>query len=172
MGFSSNCITAVSALYRNGSSKVMLAGGKGESLILSRSVRQGCPMAPYIFLFFAEAMSSYLSDVVVGIQGLRIPHTTEELLDTEFVDDKSLYVQGTKTNLRMVEKALEVFCLGSGAPKINWSKTIAFWVSELPLPSWMPHCEFRWIPKGTAVRYLGCQIGIKIAPQLQIAPLL
>ena len=82
-----------------------------------------------------------------------------------------LYMFKVETNLRMVEKALEVFCLGSSA-KISWSKTIAFWVSELPLPSWMPHCEFRWIPKGTAVRYLGCQIGIKIAPELQIAPLL
>ena len=94
MGFSSNWITAVSAVYRNGPSKVMLARGKGESFMLSRSVRQGCPMAPYLFLFFAEAMSSYLSDVVVGIQGLRIPHSTEELLDTEFADDTSLYVQG------------------------------------------------------------------------------
>ena len=171
MGFSSNWITAVSALYRNGSSKVTLAGGKGESFILSRSVGQGRPMAPYLFIFLAEVMSSYLSDVVVGIQGLRIPHSMEELLDTEFADHTSLYVQGTETNLRMVEKALEVFCLGSGA-KINWSKTIAFWVSELPLPSWMPHPEFRWIPEGTAIRYLGCQIGIKIAPELQIAPLL
>ena len=94
MGFSSNWITVVSALYRNGSSKVTLAGGKGESFILSRSVGQGRPMAPYLFIFLAEVMSSYLSDVVVGIQGLRIPHSTEELLDTEFADDTSLYVQG------------------------------------------------------------------------------
>ena len=171
MGFSRKWVKAVSALYSNASSKVIINGSKGESFKLSRSVRQGCPLAPFLFLFFAEAMSSYLSAEDTGIQGLCLSNTSGDLLDSEFADDTTLYVHGSSNNLKRVEKALDTFCLGSGA-KLNWKKTVAFWVSDLPLPGWLPHPKFEWVPEGQAVKYLGCHVGINIAPELQIAPLL
>ena len=128
-------------------------------------------MAPYLFLFFAEAMSSYVTSRNCGIQGICLPNSSEELVDSKFADDTTLYLQGNVENLFIVEKALEVFCLGLGA-RLNWKKTIAFWVGDLPPPMWMPHPDFKWVPEGTAVRYLGCQVGINIPPELQIAPLL
>ena len=36
----------------------------------------------------------------------------------------------------------------------------------------MPDPGFRWVPPGTPVRYLGCQVGLELAPEQQIAPLL
>ncbi len=59
-GFSEKWVKAVSSLYCTTTSKVMMGGGKGPAFSLSRSVRRGCPMAPYLFLLFAEAMSSFL----------------------------------------------------------------------------------------------------------------
>ena len=171
MVFSEKWIKAVVAMYTNASSKVILFEGKAHSVRLSRSVRQGCPMAPYLFLFFAEAMSSYLSATSLGIQGLCLPNMSEELLDSEFADNTSLYVRGTHDNLTRLQNALEKVCLGLGA-KLNWNKTVGFWVSDLPLPNWLPHPNFRWISEGMAVRYLGFQVGINLSPELQIAPLL
>ena len=63
------------------------------------------------------------------------------------------------------------FCLGLGA-KLNWNKIVGFWVSDHPLLNWLPHPNFRWIPEAMAVRYLGCQVGINLSLELQIAPLL
>ena len=56
--------------------------------------------------------------------------------------------------------------------RINWSKTAGLWIGPTEPPSWTPDPGFRWIPKGTPVRYLGCQIGIDLSPEQQIAPLL
>ncbi len=102
---------------------------------------------------------------------MHITNGSEDLLDSEFADDTAMYVHGTMANLKRVQAMLERFCLGSGA-RLNWSKTVAFWVSENPLPSWLPHPGFRWIPEGVAIRYLGCQVGINILPELQISPVL
>ena len=64
----------------------------GERFRLERSVRQGCPLAPYLFLFFAEAMAHYLRARSTGIQGVRLPiREDSELLDSEYADDTALY---------------------------------------------------------------------------------
>ena len=128
-GFTDEWIRGVSALYSCASSKFLLAGSKGASFKLSRSVRQGCPLAPFLFLFFAEAMSIYLTATTIGLQGLSLPVTGEEILDAEFADDTGLVLKGTKSNLQQAEMAIDTFCKASRA-KINWSKTVGFWVGK------------------------------------------
>ena len=171
MGFPEIWIRGVSALYSSAHSQVLMAGGRGERFALTRSVRQGCPLAPTLFLFFAEAMSSFLASQEVGLQGLRLPIREETVLDAEFADDTAMYLRGHEANLRRFEGALEIFCAASGA-QINWHKSCGFWTGRGSPPQWLPSPQFRWIPSGTPVRYLGCQIGIDLTAEQQIAPLL
>jgi hypothetical protein len=171
LGFEWNWVKGIAALYSSATSRVLLAGDKGPSFQLSRSVRQGCPLAPFLFLFFAEAMSSYLLAQDVGIKGITIPLTTKEVLDAEFADDTCLFLTGHNNNLLKAEQAIQEFCLASGA-RINWNKTVGLWISQSDPPSWLPDPNFRWIPKGTAIRYLGCQIGVELSAEQQLAPLL
>ena len=171
MGFPAPWVRGVSALYTSAHSQVLMAGGCGERFALTRSVRQGCPLAPTLFLFFAEAMSSFLASQEVGLQGLRLPIREEELLDAEFADDTAMYLQGQLANLRCFERALETFCDASGA-QINWHKSCGFWIGQGDPPQWFPSPQFQWVPAGTPVRYLGCQIGIDLSAEQQIAPLL
>lgn len=84
MGFSQHWIRGIASLYSTAHSQVLMGGGRGERLMLSRSIRQGCPLAPFLFLFFAEAMSCYLTAQEVGLQGLSLPLRDETLLDSEF----------------------------------------------------------------------------------------
>ena len=105
------------------------------------------------------------------MQGLRLPWREEELLDSEFADDTAAYLHGHEANLVRFQLALEQFCDASGA-KINWHKSCGFWVSEDALPQWVPSTQFQWIPPGRAVRYLGCQVGLDLTAEQQIAPLL
>ena len=171
MGFPDVWVRGVAALYRSAHSQVLLAGDTGDRFRISRSVRQGCPLAPFLFLFFAEAMSSFLSARDTGLQGLRLPIRDEEILDAEFADDTAMYLEGNEVNLLRFQAALEVFCVASGA-KINWHKSCGFWVGAGPPPCWAPDPSFRWVPSGTAVRYLGCQVGLDLSMEQQVAPLL
>ena len=148
-----------------------MAGGQGERFALSRSVRQACPLAPTLFLFFAEAMSSFLGSQMVGLQGLRLPLCEEDMLDAEFADDTAVYLQGREDNLARFQGALERFCDASGA-KINWHTSCAFWVGSGEPPQWSPDAQFRWVPAGIPIRYLGCQVGLDLTAEQQIAPLL
>lgn len=66
---------------------------------MSRSVRQGYPLAPTLILFFVEAMSNYLLVEGVGLQGLKLPIRGEELLDDEFANDTTMYLWGQMANL-------------------------------------------------------------------------
>ena len=114
----------------------------------------------------------YLNVEEIGLRGLQLPTRGEDLLDAEFADDTGLFLHGQEANLiRAAEKALQTFGGASGS-LINWHKSVAFWISEAPTPSWMPDPRFRSIPPGTAVRYLGCQVGLDLSPEQQIAPLL
>ena len=96
MGFSNRWVKAVSSLYSSATSKVMMVRGKGSSFRLSRSIRQGCPMAPYLFLLFVEMMSSFLIAKSVGLHGLQLPQATKAMLDAEFADNTTLYMKGRK----------------------------------------------------------------------------
>ena len=170
-GFSKEWIKGISSLYNSAQSRVLLVGNYGPLFTISRSVRQGCPLAPFLFLFFAEAMISFLNAGDIGIRGIRIPFSHIEVRDAEFADDTALYLKGDLENLQKTELAISTFCKASGA-LVNWNKSFAFWVGDVEPPLWSPHPQFRWIPSGCPVRYLGCTIGIDLSMENQVAPLL
>ena len=87
---------AAQALYSNGWSKVLIAGRKGAQISLTRSIRQGCPLAPFLFLFITEAMSAFSISQWTNLHGLSIPNSRKSLLDSEFADDTMLYLQGNE----------------------------------------------------------------------------
>ena len=60
MGFPDSWVRGVASMFKTAHNQVLLAGDRGEHFSISRSVRHGCPLAPTLFLFFAEAMSSFL----------------------------------------------------------------------------------------------------------------
>ena len=91
------------------------------------------PLAPYIYLFIAEAFSFFLNRPDAGIRGLVVPHAGKELLDSSYADDTMLYLQGNDDNLQLAERQIELFCRASGG-KINWNKSKGFWVSSNPWP--------------------------------------
>ena len=71
----------------------------------------------------------------------------KSLLDSEFVDDMMLYLQGNETNLERTQMAINLFCKALGA-SINWNKSKGFWISLEAEPAWKTNVEFRWLVKG------------------------
>ena len=58
--FPDEWIRGIVGLYKSASSRVIIGGKMGEKFTLERSVRQGCLLSPYLFLFFAETMAHFL----------------------------------------------------------------------------------------------------------------
>ena len=150
MGFDHCWIRGTTALYSNAHNKVLCASDNGNRFKMSRSVRQGCPLAPYLFLLFVETMHSFLQSSEAMIQGLYLQEADAVLLDSEFADDAMIYLKGALKNLMRAQSAIEIFCQASG-PRINWNKSKAFWITLKPIPPWKPTEDFQWVPTGTMV---------------------
>ena len=104
-------------------------------------------------------------------QGFDLALNAQQLLDSEFLDDTANYVQCNDDILRKLLVVVEELCLAFGG-KINWHKSLGFWVSQNPLPTWMPSHEFKWVPKGTTTCYLGCHVGLHVNADMLVASLL
>ena len=111
-------------------------------------------------------MNLFLTVEEVGLKGIAMPLDGTNVVDVEFVDDTSLYLDGQNNNLQKMYTAVQTFCMASGA-SINWNKSVGFLVSSnSTTPQWSPHPDFRWIPEGTSIRYLGCQVGLNISSEI------
>ena len=98
MGFPNIWVRGVPGLYRNAHSSLLFAGDVGGRFSISRSVRQGCPLAPFLFLLVSEAFSVHLNSQRVNIKGLALPFANVGV-DNEFSDDTTLYVHASQFNL-------------------------------------------------------------------------
>jgi len=170
-GFHQEFIDAVMTLYENTNSSVLVNGELGQQFDLSRSVRQGCPLAPFLFIVAFDALGFMLEDPRYGIKGFRLPNG-KTVTDAEFADDATIYAQGTRKNLRRIKAVLDLFCLASGS-KVNWEKSKAIWASRNTRRfKWGEEFDLTWVPEGQGVRYLGPLIGFKLPRDANTEPLL
>ena len=70
MGFHNQWIKQVMSLNTNASASINLNGEISKTFSLQRSVRQGCPLAPYLFLLTVDVLGQMLQHPGCGVQGL------------------------------------------------------------------------------------------------------
>lgn len=121
VGFSDNWIKWIMALHTEAEALITINGEQGTPFRLERSGCQGCPLAPYLFLFAADALGYMLDDYKHKVEGLISPDTSRHTTSM-FADDTSLFLKGDCENLNNTMKVLDINCKASGA-KINWNKT-------------------------------------------------
>lgn len=165
LGFSRKWISWVQTLYTGTEVSVLVNGKLGESFELQRSVRQGCPLAPYLFILASDVLGYMLENPKYKIQGFRTPKGN--IITSQMsADDTAIYLQVSKDNLNNMMIAMESFCKASGA-KINWHKSRAIWASNRPRTwTWGEDLGLIWLQNGQQIRYLGFPMGFKV-PQSQ-----
>lgn len=146
-GFGSNFIQAVTMLYKNINSSVMLYPNTTPRFEVQRSVRQGCVLAPFLFLLSVEMLSLYILNSST-IEGIRI--FQRDLRITQLADDTVLFLKDVK----QVSKAIslvEDFSRASGL-KLNKTKCEILCLYNTDVPS---ICN---IDIKKSVKYLGIHI--------------
>lgn len=161
LGFSDKWVRWVASLYQDTTSAIKINGSPGPDFRLERSVRQGCPLAPYLFILATDVLGHMLDDPKYGIEGLTLPRGGL-VRDQTFADDTALYPKGHPANLDRAKEVLRIFCRASGA-KINWHKSATIWASKKGKPwEWGEDVGLKWIPAGKGTWYLGIQVGFRL----------
>lgn len=144
------------ASFSSASSHIILNGRPTTPFRLARSVRQGCPISPLIFILAFDNLSLMLSEAVAQqtLVGVRFPHLDTANLHTMFADDTSMVIKAEMRYVKKVKEILDIFGAASGL-YCTWEKTkAAFIPGGLPPVAFRP-LPWQWEVNATATKLLG-----------------
>ena len=123
--FGSNIKQWVRTFYNNTESSVLHNGYTTNYFKLSRGVRQGCPLSPYLFILGAEILAARVR-LERNIEGITILNTEHKI--SQFADDTSLFLK----NIDSITNAIEILRLFGNISglKLNLGKTKAIWLGS------------------------------------------
>ena len=122
--FGPSIINWITVLYKNSCSAVTQCGHLSPFFKLGRGCRQGDPISPYLFILCAEILSIRIRNNK-NIKGIKIDNV--ELKFSQYADDASAFLDGSKTSLEETLQELETFADISGL-KTNFDKTQVVWI--------------------------------------------
>ena len=171
MGFHPTWVKQVMSLNENAAASVIVNGEISRTFHLHRSVRQGCPLAPYLFLLTVDVLGQMLQHPGCRVQGLRLPDNTT-ITNQMFADDTLLLLDGTRDNLDRALQVIHRFGAATGA-KLNLHKSVGLWLAPTARSwQWGEEAGLKWLEKGEVTRYLGYPFGIDISQKDKDAKML
>ena len=117
-GFGKNFIKWIKLLYTNISSCVSNNGYISKFFILSRGIRQGCPISALLFILVAEILAVNIR-TDINIKGITVDDTHFKI--GQLADDTTLFL----SNIDSLRRAIDKFnCFGKlSGLKVNLEKT-------------------------------------------------
>lgn len=109
-GFGIKFKNMVRTIYRGINSSVSLAEGTSKRFELSRGIRQGCPISPFLFLIAAELLNLYTVNCI-NVEGIRIGD--DVILTSQLADDTCIFLKDENQVLSVL-KGLDLFSKASG----------------------------------------------------------
>ena len=116
----------ISTFYKNIQSCEINNGLSSEYFNLTRGVRQGDPLSPYLFLLAVETLAITIRENV-EIKGIVIDKQETKL--SQYADDTTAVLSDTESAYKLFQ-LLDKFKKGSGL-KVNNSKTEGLWIGSL-----------------------------------------
>ncbi|GKU86994.1 hypothetical protein SLEP1_g1457 [Rubroshorea leprosula] len=153
----------ITACLETAEMSILINGSTTRQFKISRGLRQGDPLSPYLFLLVAEGFNGIISSTInhglfegidIGNGGMKVSHL-------QFADDSILFGKAVERNIWAAKSIMRIFELVSGL-KINFVKSQLFglnvsdeWKSKM---AHILHCKQGAFP----YRYLGVPIGSNI----------
>ena len=111
----------IEIFYKNIKSYVVVKGQMSTWFQIERGCRQGDPLSPYIYVLCARILAVRIRQSS-GVNGIKIKDV--EYLISQFADDTSIYLDGSRESFENVIKILTEFAIWSGL-KINCDESQA-----------------------------------------------
>ena len=118
-GFGEELCRWVKLFYTNIESCILNNGYSSGFFKISRGVRQGDPLSPYIFILAAEILGSVIR-MEDSIKGFKINGFESNI--SQYADDTLIFLDGSKESLLNVIDVLNKFKICSGL-RINFDKS-------------------------------------------------
>ena len=115
-----------SILYNNSEAAVMNAGYMTDYFTVSRGVRQGCPLSPFLFTLSVELLALKTRQEP-NCKSIRLPNLQEAKI-SQFADDTTLISKDTNS-LKFSLQIIGSFGSISGL-RLNKKKTKAMWIGS------------------------------------------
>ncbi len=110
----------VKIFYTDISSQCTNNGWSTELFKVTRGVRQGCPLSPYLFILAAEILAIHIRHDP-NIEGIKINDQTESKI-SQYADDTALSLSYSANTIANVKQTFDKFEIVSGL-KVNYDKT-------------------------------------------------
>ena len=126
MGFGKSFIRWINLFNNNIQASILQCGILSKFFNINRGCRQGDPCSPFLFILAGQILSVLIQNNP-NIKGIRIGNTEYRL--TQFADDTTLIMDGSRESLQAALNTLEIFCSMSGL-KMNAMKTKGIWIGR------------------------------------------
>lgn len=140
--FKDSFIQWISTLYSNATACVCNNGFSSSFFNISRGVRQGCPISPYLFTICVELLALCIHSSP-EISGLSIMGHETRII--QYADDTCLFLDGSYSSLKAVEKIFRSFQISSGLT-VNFEKSHVFPLGPFThsKPKFLNDFRFSW----------------------------
>ncbi|GKV50907.1 hypothetical protein SLEP1_g57586 [Rubroshorea leprosula] len=160
MGFNTIWRNWIRECLASSSVSVLINGSPTNQFPVSKGIRQGDPLSPFLFLIVAEGLNGLVSSavekqlykgVVVGNEGVSVSHL-------QFADDTIFFGEASEDNIGVIKSIMRTFELVSGL-KINFGKSQLMGIGVED--NWRNKMAFRLCCKEGEFpfKYLGIPIG-------------
>lgn len=127
MGFGRDFIQWIKIFNSDITAYIIQSGYLSDPLNIERGCRQGDPISVYMFLLCAQILF-LLIDINKNIVGIKIG--SQEYKLSQFADDTTMLLDGSRRSLEAALNTLEVFGSMSGL-KVNTEKTKLVWMGRM-----------------------------------------
>ena len=157
-GFSEAFIKWIKLLNNNVTAYVTQCGILSDPFNIERGARQGDPIAAFEFIFCAKILAIMIKENR-DITGIHIGRKEYKL--SQFADDTTLFLNGSKKSLQATLNILEIFGSLSGL-KMNAEKTKIIWIGRKRFSKEKIDISLPLIWGNTKFDLLGIHFGVKL----------
>lgn len=154
------------ASFSTASSHVVLNGRPTQAIRLARSVRQGCPLSPLVFILAYDSLNHVIKDAVArqALVGVFFPEWGYADPQSMYADDSDLLIEAQMEYVMESKRILQCFGAASGLHCV-WEPTKAAFIPGGPPPLIFWLLPWVWEEDSNATPKLGVPIASSISPQ-------